>query len=261
LKGPDKEEGPPTTERPSQDDTGADSPAVTTTTGIEEDNTPVILETRAAQPPSLIFSDVSPVVLIASADRRLSESALRVLINLAGRSDKERTCYPRVGRIAHETGLKGRTVNKAIAQLDLYGYLSSRTRFYKQQQRSSVRLLQIPEALPADHPYAPWARAGVYPEAGRGWPTGQGGTVPTFTPRGVPAFTQKYALESSPKGSSPPVITPDESEMRNALRGRRSAARNAPIKPVHTPEEIREYLARGIAEEKQKQERDEERAS
>ena len=56
-------------------------------------------------------------------------------------------------RIGRETRLSTRTVRRAIAHLTDLGYLSSRPRYLKHQQRSSLRQLLIPETLPEGHPY------------------------------------------------------------------------------------------------------------
>jgi hypothetical protein len=260
-------EGAPRTEAPSQKDTGPDSP-VTITTGTENDNPEAIQLARAdQQPPSLIFSDVSPVVLVASGDKRLTGAALRVIINLAGRAGKDRESWPNVGRIARDTGLSPRTVHKAFVALSDCGYVRTRKRFMKHQQRSSQRELCIPAVLPADHPYAPWAREGVNPEPGKGWPSVQGGGEQAGTPRGEPRFRQKYSIELPPTGPPPtvgtPAVTPPRRTRGDSASSPLRGSRRLYSRP-HTQDEITAFLANGVAQEQerkrqQEQERDEER--
>ena len=67
----------------------------------------------------------------------LPSRAIVVYLYLADRAGKEGTCFPSVPRIARDTGLSGRTVQRAILDLERAGFVRVDGRLRKNGADSS----------------------------------------------------------------------------------------------------------------------------
>lgn len=154
---PDKEESPPPSEGPSENVVSGNAHRPTTAS-TSENSTGVIPGARAdTPPPILIHSELSLVILVSAADERLHGATLRTLINLCGRANKRRECFPSQARIAAETSIHLRSVSRAIRQLKGFGYLKVTARGW----HSNWYTITVPDDLPETHPYAHWYATGV----------------------------------------------------------------------------------------------------
>ncbi len=61
-------------------------------------------------------------------EEELPSRAKAVYINLKDRADKDGRCFPSLGRIAKDTSLSKRTVQRAIDDLIKHGYLAKESR-------------------------------------------------------------------------------------------------------------------------------------
>lgn len=79
----------------------------------------------------------------------LTQRATLVIFYLINRADKEMTCFPSVGKIAKECNISSRTVQRALNDLEDYGFLERVSRFHERGgQRSNLyRLVKIDKML------------------------------------------------------------------------------------------------------------------
>jgi hypothetical protein len=158
----DKAEGPPLPEDPSEkDDAVRTPPAITATASNREDNTGEIRLSRATPaPPTLIWSELSIVALVAATDRRLiGKHDVPILVNLLGRAGKKGghwQCWPSIGTVAREVGVNPSTINRALGRFERFGYLERLNRYVDNRQTSNVYRFKLPDYtdLPEGNPYA-----------------------------------------------------------------------------------------------------------
>ena len=235
---PDKAEGPPASEGPSENVMSVETtPAPTATASTSEDNTGVIRLSRAKpKPPSMIYSEVSIVALVAACDRRLvGEHDVPILVNLLGRAGKEAghwQCWPSIGTVADEVGVHASTVNRAIRRLERFGYMVRWGQYRDNRQTSNVYRFKVPDytELPEDHPYhdAPIREIDDVPGARVPWggvhgSTGEGGTG--APPRGGTRALQNASKELPPLNAFkelPRDFVEDEDQERNEEERRES---------------------------------------
>jgi hypothetical protein len=120
-----------------------------------------------------------------------SATAQVVLANLADRADDATlSCYPRIARIAADTKLSERAVQKALTQLEATGLLMRERR----EQASTLYRIRLAEPTPTGEPRAP------LPE-----PRSPGGCT-TVTPPGEPRapVTLREEPSEEPSRESPP---------------------------------------------------------
>lgn len=67
------------------------------------------------------------------ADERLKRTTKALMQYLVAKSD-ERSCYPSVAAIARAIRMSERTVQRHMRELEQYGYLVRKSRFYRQEQ-------------------------------------------------------------------------------------------------------------------------------
>jgi hypothetical protein len=160
LMNSDKEEGPPLPEGPSEEVVGGTrhhrhQPNDTPADGGGEERIDL---TKGSKLPVMIPSEASFVALVAGSDHRLSGADLRVLINLCGRSNTRRECFPAHLTIASDVGIHRETSKRSVRRLVAFGYLTRTPRFIHAEgtidQISNLYRLTIPDELPEDHPYA-----------------------------------------------------------------------------------------------------------
>lgn len=73
----------------------------------------------------------------------LERSPKVVLLNLIFHADKEGRCFPSAALIAHETGLSGRTVRRAIQALNRLGYIDVKGQKKNGLQTSNLYRLNV----------------------------------------------------------------------------------------------------------------------
>ena len=260
---PHKAEGPPTLEGPSEDEAVNTPPTITATASTSKDNTDVIRLSRAVpKPPSMIYSEVSIVALVAACDRRLvGGHDVPILVNLLGRASKyagDWQCWPSIGTVAGEVGCSPSTVYRALGRLERCGYLVRWTRYLSNRQTSNVYRFKLPDytELPKDNPYhAAPIRAiddvPVAPVTGEALHGRQGRGVMGATPRGVMGDIQNASKELPLLNSSNEVPLADNGAS-SPLRGSH-LERQRP-----QPRSRREQIAWLKAEALKEQERSEE---
>lgn len=76
----------------------------------------------------------------------LTQRATLVILYLINRANKELTCFPCVKTIAKECNISPRTVQRALKDLEEYGFLIRESRYHPQGgQRSNLLYLQLPQ--------------------------------------------------------------------------------------------------------------------
>lgn len=76
----------------------------------------------------------------------LTQRATLVILYLINRANKELTCFPCVKTIAKECNISPRTVQRALKDLEEYGFLIRESRYHPQGgQRSNLFYLQLPQ--------------------------------------------------------------------------------------------------------------------
>ncbi len=76
----------------------------------------------------------------------LTQRATLVILYLINRANKELTCFPCVKTIAKECNISPRTVQRALKDLEEYGFLIRESRYHLQGgQRSNLFYLQLPQ--------------------------------------------------------------------------------------------------------------------